>query len=178
MIVRTGDDLHKAAARIFDHGAGVGPHHTLADLHFNAGLLGLGIVHAHAGDLRTAVDAGRYQIQVHMVFLVADPVHAGSTLGGCHMGQLDPGGYIADGIDPGNGGFKTITHGDALAGFSFYFAGKQAVKIGLAADGAEHHFAESRTRSLGRFEIDRQAAFRRGDLLYHSAGKYRYALFL
>ena len=88
-------DLHEAAARILDDGAGIAEHGALAHHSGNAPLLGLSLGDAHHGDLRRAVNAAGDHVQVNVVGHAVHALHAGGALRGasCTTEDASPMAY-------------------------------------------------------------------------------------
>ena len=154
-------DLHEAAARILDDGAGIAEHGALAHHSGNAPLLGLSLGDAHHGDLRRAVNAAGDHVQVNVVGHAVHALHAGGALRGGHVSQLHHGGRVADGVHAGDAGLEIFVHFQALAArLRIHTLGKHAVPIGAAANGAQHLFAgDGLFRALLQ-HVDGKAALR------------------
>lgn len=125
-----------------DERLGVVEHDVFADLDGDARLLGLGLGEADDRDLRTAVDAARHDGHGCVIFSSVEQVDAGDALRGRHMGELNFGRDVADGVDVGDARLVALVHGDAAAVHLDRNAiREQAVAVRAAADGAEHGLA-------------------------------------
>ena len=166
-----GDDLDEAALLLVDDRAAVAGHQVLAL--FDRDALGLGLVlgDADRSDLRVGVDAAGDGVQVDRRLLAGDDVRRADALCTRHVGQLDPGGDIADGIDALNAGAEGFVGDDpsALAGY-LKADGKQSLRIGAAADGDQNLLGRD-TLGLSFFgKAADQLSVLLLDLLDHRAG--------
>lgn len=172
-----GDELHKAAARVGDERLGVVEHDVFADLDGDARLLGLGLGEADDRDLRTAVDAARHDGHGCVIFPSVEQVDAGDALRGRHMGELNFGRDVADGVDVGDARLVALVHGDAAAVHLDRNAiREQAVAVRAAADGAEHGLAGDGLALFLAGEVDGDILTRLLDALDHRVREDLHAL--
>ena len=171
-----GHHLDKAPLALDNHRTSVGEHDVLAHLYRPPGSLGLVGGESHAGDLRVGVDAGGDGVQVGQGIAPGQALHAGGSLGGGHMGQLDAGGHVAHGVHAGHAGLEVLVHQDA-APLLFHgeVRAEQPLGVGTAADGAQHHLALDLGALALLGKADGVSIFRRLHLFHPGSGEDLYA---
>ena len=93
------------------------------------------------------------------------------------MGQLDHGGHVADGIDPGDAGAEVLIHQQAAApGLGNQLRGEQPVPAGTASDGAQDLFAGHGLFLALLVHMDRQALRRLLHPPDHGGGQHLHPL--
>lgn len=112
-------------------------------------------------------------------FPSVEQVDAGDALRGRHMGELNFGRDVADGVDVGDARLVALVHGDAAAVHLDRNAiREQAVAVRAAADGAEHGLAGDGLALFLAGEVDGDILTRLLDALDHRVREDLHALLL
>ena len=130
--VLVGDDLAETGSFADGHGLAKAGEGEFADMGFNILLGALFGGEADRADFREGEDAARHQVIAEGVVLAGGVVGGADAHGAGNVGQLDPAGDIADGVDSGNAGPAMVVDGD------------EALGIGLDAGGGQVEFGGDR----------------------------------